>query len=83
MYNISDDALEAIVTTLSACTFLQTIVSTTSHPCWHWGQKFFFVFLASFFKSFYQEIKNVNISDDALEATVIFLNKFVPYFLDG
>jgi len=33
MYNISDDALEAIVTTLSACTYLPTFVSTHNDLC--------------------------------------------------
>ncbi len=33
MYNISDDALEAIVTTLSACTKVYTIVNTYDDPC--------------------------------------------------
>jgi hypothetical protein len=33
MYNISDDALEAIVTTLSACTKMYTMVITYIDPC--------------------------------------------------
>ncbi|CAM8353736.1 hypothetical protein MCEWOLH11_00820 [Candidatus Methylopumilus universalis] len=33
MYNISDDALEAIVTTLGACSKVYTIVNTYDDPC--------------------------------------------------